>query len=219
MSTVLIGGVILAVLSLWSFSEIAEEVLDAETQAIDTMILQWLHSLHAPLLDNLAIGVTFLGNPSVLTLLSAVFGVFLLRQRRWASALVLSILATGGICLNYLLKDLFARDRPELWERTLELRTYSFPSGHAMIALIVYGFMAYWIATRYRAWRNLVVGAVVFLVTTIGLSRLYLGVHWPTDVIAGYAAGLVWLLTCILSLEIAQKLHAIANDNSKFRQN
>ena len=211
LTTVLFGGITLAGVSLWGFGEIAEDVLDQETQAIDTVVLQWLYSLHTPLRDQVMIEVTFWGNPSVLAAISAVFSVILLLQRRWVSTIVLAIAVTGGIALNYLLKDLFARDRPELWERILEVSTASFPSGHAMISLIVYGFIGYWVATRYPAWRILSVGAAGFLIITIGLSRLYLGVHWPTDVVAGYAAGLVWLLSCILSLEVA-KIYAVSDD-------
>ena len=213
LSAVWFGGITVAVLSLWGFVQIADEVLEKETQAIDTTILQSIRLIHSPGLNRVMIGITFLGEPLVLVILSVSFGIVLLIQRRWVSVVTLSVLTAGGIGLNFLLKDLFARTRPELWDRILDVRQYSFPSGHAMISLIIYGFIGYWVATRYRHWRNLVVSVVVLLILAIGFSRLYLGVHWPTDIIAGYAAGTVWLVTCILSLEIASKIY---NKSSKY---
>lgn len=75
-----------------------------------------------------------------------------------------------------------------------------------MISLVIYGFIGYWLMRRFEAWRNTIAIVASVLVITIGFTRLYLGVHWPTDIVAGYAAGLVWLLTCIVSLEIAEKI-------------
>jgi undecaprenyl-diphosphatase len=212
-----IGGLALAILALWGFAEIAEEVLEQETQAIDTSILQTLQSLHNPVLDRVAIAVTFLGEPRLLTFVSVVFGIILLRQRHWASTITLAIVAAGGIGLNFLLKDLFARARPELWQRIVDVNYYSFPSGHAMISMVIYGFIGYWLASRYRRWRSFIAIATIVLIAAIGLSRLYLGVHWPTDVVAGYAAGLVWVLVCILSLDIMRKINSrsLARPSSK----
>ncbi|MGF1477888.1 MAG: phosphatase PAP2 family protein [Cyanophyceae cyanobacterium] len=210
LSVVFVSGLGVTVLALWSFVELADDVLGQETQAIDTAILQALRANHTLLLDQIALGVTFLGEPLVLVILSAAFGAMLLWQQQWVSAAALTITTGGGVGLNYLLKDFFARQRPALWERIVDVKQYSFPSGHAMISLVVYGFVGYWVATRYRRWRSLTITTIVCLIAAIGLSRLYLGVHWPTDIAAGYAAGTVWLLTCILSLEVATKLYTTA---------
>jgi undecaprenyl-diphosphatase len=121
--------------------------------------------------------------------------------------MVLAIVISGGIGLNYLLKQLFLRDRPQLWERILDVSNYSFPSGHAMISLVVYGFIGYWLAKKYPAWRWLTTSFTIAFILAIGFSRLYLGVHWPTDVIAGYTAGLVWLLACVLVWEVSLQLY------------
>ena len=207
LSAVWFGGITVAILSLWGFVQIADGVLEQETQAIDTAILQAIKLTHSPWLDQVMIGITFLGEPLVLMILSVGFSIILLLQRKWFSVVTLSILTAGGVELNFLLKDLFARTRPDLWDRILDVRQYSFPSGHAMISLIVYGFIGYWISTHHRRWRNLVISIVTVLILAIGISRLYLGVHWPTDIVAGYAAGVVWLVTCISSLEIASKIY------------
>lgn len=202
LSTVRLVGLMAAGLALWSFAEIADEVLEKETQAFDTSILLGLRELHNPLLDRLMIAITFLGEPTELTVLCLALGAWLLWRGQRSEATTLAIAAAGAVGLNFLLKDVFARARPALWDRIVDVRYYSFPSGHAMLSMVVYGLLGYLLATHLRRWRVGILASTVVLIAAIGFSRLYLGVHWPTDVLAGYAAGLVWLMTCILSIEI-----------------
>jgi undecaprenyl-diphosphatase len=201
-STVRLAGLVLAGLALWGFAEIADEVLEKETQAFDTTILLSLRELHTPLLDRLMIAITFFGEPTELTIMSLALGAWLIWRGQRSEATTLAIAAAGAAGLNVLLKDVFARARPALWARIVDVRYYSFPSGHAMLSMVVYGLLGYLLATHFRRWRVGIVSLTVVLIAAIGFSRLYLGVHWPTDVLAGYAAGLVWLMTCILSIEI-----------------
>lgn len=214
LSTIRIGGLILAALSLWGFAALAQEVLEKETDKFDTAILLTLKNLHTPLLDRVMLGITFLGEPKVLLSVCLLVGIGLLILDCRPQATTLAIAALGAIGLNYLLKDLFARARPALWERTLELNSYSFPSGHAMISLVVYGAIGYLLAIQFKRWWILIFILTFLLITAIGLSRLYLGVHWPTDVVAGYAAGLVWLLACILSLEVWRARKSVGSVSS-----
>lgn len=204
-STIWIFGISIAGLALWGFAEISEEVLDKETSAIDRNILQTLREWHNPILDRIMIGITSLGDPLMVTIVSVIVAVILSRRRRLAGAITIGIASAGAWGLNFLLKDVFARDRPALWERIVDAQFNSFPSGHAMVSLVVYGFLAYLLAIRFPRKQNLIYFLAVVLITLIGFSRLYLGVHWPTDVVAGFAAGLVWLMTCILSLEVVQR--------------
>ncbi len=206
LSTVIIAGLVAAALAIWGFAEIAEEVLEQETQALDTSILLAVKQIHTPLLNKIVIGITTLGDPFILMILSLLFGAFLFWKQKWADSLTLVITAVGALGLNFLLKDLFARERPALWERIIDVSYQSFPSGHAMISLVIYGFIGYWLMRRFQGWRNTIITITFLLVIAIGFTRLYLGVHWPTDIVAGYAAGLVWLSTCIISLEIAEKI-------------
>ncbi|WP_371915107.1 phosphatase PAP2 family protein [Fischerella major] len=148
------------------------------------------------------LGITFLGEPVFLLLICLGIGIRLLYYHRRSQATTLGIAAVGAIGLNYLIKVLFGRARPQLWNRIVDVGQYSFPSGHAMISLVIYGFIGYLIAKRYPRWRAWIFTLTIILIIAIGFSRLYLGVHWPTDVVAGYAAGVVWLMTCILSLEM-----------------
>lgn len=218
LSVLWIGGLVVASLSLWAFLEIADEVLEQETEVIDFTVLKALQSLHNPLLDRLVIGITYLGDPFWLTCASLIAVAVLFLQKQRSTAAILTIVVTGGVGLNFLLKDLFSRDRPMLEERLLDVDFYSFPSGHAMISIIVYGFLSYLLITHYRRWQSLILSTNVILILLIGFSRLYLGVHWLTDVLAGYAAGLVWLLVCILSLEVIQAyfIRRLATQSTKY---
>jgi membrane-associated phospholipid phosphatase len=195
-------GLLMAALALWGFYHIAEEVLEQETLALDTNILLTLKQWHNPWLDRLMLSLTALGEPFLLLIASIILASFLLWRGYRAEMTALVIAAVGALVLNVLLKNLFARHRPELWQRAVEVQFYSFPSGHAMMSFVVYGMVGYLLAQHFKGWRIQIAALTVLLIGTIGLSRLYLGVHWPTDVIAGYAAGTVWLMTCILSLRI-----------------
>lgn len=203
--TIRAGGLLTAALGLWGFAQIADEVLEKESQAFDSAILLAFRQLHTPVLDTVMALVTVLGEPVVLLCVGLGLGIWLLMRGRREQALTLAIAAAGAGGLNYWLKELFRRSRPALWERIVDVNHYSFPSGHAMVSLVVYGTIGYLLAIHFRRWRLLIIASTILLVTAIGLSRLYLGVHWPTDVIAGYAAGIVWLIASILSLEIWQE--------------
>ncbi len=151
------------------------------------------------------LGLTCIGQPIVLLSVSAGLGIWLLRLGERSQATVLIIAAAGATALNILLKHLFGRSRPMLWERVVDVGQYSFPSGHAMISMVTYGMIGYLLSTEFPQWRGRILSLTMALVMGIGLSRLYLGVHWPTDIMAGYAAGIVWLLTCIFSLQVWQQ--------------
>ena len=199
--TIRVVGLLIAGFAIWVFAQIADEVVEKETTTTDTQILEAIRRLHTPLLDQSMVGITFLGQPSVLVVLSLSLGIWLLFQHRRSEATTLAIAAIGAAGLNYWLKELFARDRPALWDRVVDVRYYSFPSGHAMVSVVMYGLIGYLLAKTFPRWRVLIFILTVLLVVAIGFSRLYLGVHWPTDIAAGYAAGLVWLIACIYTLD------------------
>mgnify|MGYP000156130007 CR=1 FL=1 len=210
-------GLLLAALAIWVFAQIADEVVEQETTKVDTLILLKIRVIHTPLLDSIMSGITFLGQPTVLVIISLSLGVWLLLKRRRAEATTLAIAALGAAGLNYLLKELFARDRPALWDRVVDVRYYSFPSGHAMVSIVMYGLIGYLLATRFQRWRVSIFILTIILVIAIGFSRLYLGVHWPTDIAAGYAAGLVWLIACVLSLRVWQKYRSHLKKSASLR--
>lgn len=202
LTTVRSIGLLIAAFALWGFYEIAEEVLEQETQSIDTRVLLTIRQWHTPLLDRVMVVITNIGNPSVLLVASLLLAAFLLWRKQRAETVTLAIAAVGALGLNTVLKELFARSRPQLWQRTVDVNFYSFPSGHAMMSVVVFGIIGYLLATHLPRWRIAIATGTVLLVCAIGFSRLYFGVHWPTDIVAGYSAGTVWLVACILSLEI-----------------
>lgn len=183
---------------------------------LDKSILLAIQKLHTPVLDRIMLGITFLGEPIALALICLAWGMGLLHYNRRTEATTLGIIAVGAIALNYLLKVQFSRTRPALWDWIVNVHHYSFPSGHAMVSLAIYGFLGYILAEQFPQQRERILALTAGLIAAIGLSRLYLGVHWPTDVIAGYAVGLAWLIA-VLSfrtrgkplLNIIKKLHSV----------
>lgn len=182
---------------------------------LDKGILLAIQKLHTPLRDRIMLSITFLGEPVVLLLICLGLEIGSLYYHRRSEVTTLGIAAVGAIGLNYLLKVRFGRARPALWKWIVDVGHYSFPSGHAMMSIVIYGFISYILAKQFPQWREQIFALTVVLIVAIGLSRLYLGVHWPTDVAAGYAAGLVWLIVCILSLELWQKYRSSARHSQQ----
>ncbi|MCF4968946.1 phosphatase PAP2 family protein [Nostoc sp. CMAA1605] len=172
---------------------------------LDEGILLGLQKLHNPLLDAIIKGVTFLGEPTFFLAICSALGINLWQNQRPRKATTLGLATVGAVGLNLLFKEIFRRARPTLWNYIVNAVHYSFPSGHAMVSTAVYGCIGYILAKEFPQWRKQILTSTTVLILAIGFSRLYLGVHWPTDVLAGYAAGLLWLIVCILYLEWEQK--------------
>lgn len=141
------------------------------------------------------LAVSYLGDQALNAILIVV-GLALIYRRRWRDAILLIVTCGGGALLNMGLKIAFHRARPAA-AAAFAVDPWSFPSGHAMNAMIGYGLLAYVLIERFPQRRRAIIGAAGALVALIGFARLYLGVHYVSDVIAGYAAGLVWLMVCI----------------------
>lgn len=179
-------------LALYAFAGLADEVMEQETQQVDDAVLAWLRQFYSPALDQGARAVSAFGSEVVAVLLVLLLVLFGLR-RRWGAAVALLLTVGGAQLLNNVLKDLFHRTRPAPVTGLIPAQAFSFPSGHAMVAAAFYFFLAYlsWRLVRGRP-RFLLTGGLIFLVLLIGLSRLYLGLHYLTDVAAGYIAGFLW---------------------------
>jgi len=185
------------------FVGIADEVLEGETQDIDMAVLQALRAADGtPLgpgwINEAMRDLTALGSFSVLGLMViAVLGYLLLTGKRVMALLVL-VSVIGGTLVSSVLKELFSRPRPSL-EHAAEVFTASFPSGHALISTVTYLTLGALLA-RVQASARLrvyIIGIAVLLALVIGLSRLYLGVHYPTDVLAGWCLGAAWAGLCL----------------------
>lgn len=196
----------LAIITAFGFILLSQKVLNNQTEALDYAILQHFLLFKTPVLDRVFVMISFLGKTAFLIYLSLALCLLLLVKKQWIRSILLAIYVVASVWFKLFLKDLFARERPELWERIIEVRYLSYPSGHAMISVVVYGLICYYLMTQFKAWRGLILGMTSMLLTLIGISRLYLGVHWPTDIIAGYSIGFVCLIACILSLEVIESL-------------
>lgn len=203
----LVAGLILAALGTAIFVTLASHVRSGSTQAFDDSVIRWMGAHHSPGLDAVMLEVTSLGTGTVVLMVVAVAALFLVLTQHKYSAILLLASTFGGIVLNGVLKLGFNRPRPSLFVPAVHTVSSSFPSGHAMSAAIVYSTVAYLAARLHRRkWaRWLVMTAALVLIALISFSRMYLGVHYPSDVIAGVAVGLAWAGFCMATLEAIQK--------------
>ncbi len=201
-ATIGIVGLASCLLILFVLAKLAEEVLEGDTFAFDTTFLLWLHHFANPNLDNLMLFLTNLGNPSTVVIVAGVTVLLLWWRSYREEAKVFVFTCLGGLILNTGLKLFFSKPRPELWHRLISEKSFSFPSGHALGSMVLYGFIAYELATHYPHLAKVIYSLTVILIIAIGISRLYLGVHWPTDIIAGYGVGFLWLMICITMLKL-----------------
>ena len=189
------AGLAISAFVIWAFAELADGVVEGESRRFDRAVLLWIHTHSPGWLDGPMRLVTALGYYQVvLPLLVAVVLVFYLKGWRLSATLLL-VSTVGSALLTTVLKGVFERARPELFNSGYAASFYSFPSGHATVAVGFYGALTLILAYRLRGfarWAVVVVG--VSLVLLIGFSRLYLGVHYPTDVLAGFLAAPLWLI-------------------------
>lgn len=178
------------------FAEIADEVREQSTLVYDQAVLRWFHSFQSHELDLIVKRITDMGDVVGIALIGGVLAVGLWRVRKYAAMVQLAAGVGGAVVLNLILKGIFMRDRPSLWEHFVTETSYSFPSGHAMAssALALSAMVILW-QTRWRWWAVAFGGAYMI---AIGCTRLYLGVHYPTDIIAGWCVSAMWVVIVAL---------------------
>jgi undecaprenyl-diphosphatase len=203
----LVAGLIVAATGTGIFVALARHVRSGSTQAFDESVIRWVGAHHLSALDAVMLEITALGTGIVVLMIVTVAALFLILTQHKYSAILLLASAFGGIVLNTVLKLGFHRPRPSVVVAAVHTFTSSFPSGHAMSAAIVYSTVAYLAARlhRHRWARWLLMTAAMTLIALISFSRIYLGVHYPSDVIAGVAIGLAWAAFCMATLEAIQK--------------
>jgi undecaprenyl-diphosphatase len=219
----LLGGLVICVL-FYAFAALAGEVMEGSTAAFDTKILRALrtaddastpigpHWLEVALLD-----VTTLGGATIIGLVVCAVVGFLCLQTRFRTAMVVAAAAASGEVLNHLLKQLFLRPRPSVVPHLRDVGSPSFPSGHAMESAIVYltlGVMLMRVANR-RVTKLYCLGIAVVLTVLVGISRIYLGVHYPTDVLAGWIFGFLWASICWLVAQCFESSTGVADERDK----
>ena len=204
----LIAGAVVGIAGTVGFAALAEFVREGYTQPFDNAVLRWLGAHHTPLLTTIMTEVTPLGTGIVVLTVVGITTAFLWHTEHKHSARMLLAATAGNILLNNVLKLFFDRERPSIFEWGTHAASSSFPSGHAMSATVVYGTVAYLLARLQKhAWsRTITLLLAVIMIVLICLTRLYLGVHYPSDVLGGIVVGLGWSGFCMATLEASLAL-------------
>ena len=207
--------------ALWGFAEIADEVLEGETKPLDRALLLSLRAEGDPAdplgpswLEQWVRDLTALGGTLVLTLITAGAVGFLLLERKPRTAGFLLLAVVCGSLLSLTLKAEFDRPRPDFLPHGDKVYTASFPSGHSMNSAVVYLLLGAILARAHhsRAIKVYLLGWAIGITVLIGASRIYLGVHWPTDVAAGWTAGAAWALLCWLLVYHMQRRRLVERE-------
>jgi len=210
----LLGGLMLVGASVWVFMEIAGRVAEGSIRAFDEKVLLSMrepgdHSdpLGPEWVEEMCRDLTSLGSGGILILITLAAAAYLALLRKTRIMLFLFAAVFGGMIISLLLKDLFARPRPDLISKEALPLTLSFPSGHSMSAAVVYltlGALLARVQPNFRL-KAYLLSLALLITIVVGLTRVYLGVHWPTDVLAGWTAGAGWALICWTIALLLQK--------------
>ena len=214
----ILGAFLLLAALAFAFTKVASEVLEGDTQAFDRYLIVALRDPANPAqpigpgwLNSAMLDMTALGGVAGLTVLTLIVAGYLIMARKAATAAFVVGAISGGALFSTLLKQFFNRPRPEVVAHLVEVSTTSFPSGHAMNSAVVYLTLGALLARTHSEYRLriYILGVAIFLTLTIGISRVYLGVHWPSDVIAGWMVGGAWATTCSLAARALQRRRTI----------
>lgn len=195
----------------WLFGGIAEDVATGDAlTVVDLLIARWFHDHRHPDLTQAMLVITHLHGVMAIGILAALAALALAWQRNWHWLLVLALTVPGGMLVNTLTKLAFQRDRPSDEQPLLVLASFSFPSGHVAGATLFYGFLVAYYAARPGQWRHKLTAVVVAtaLVALVALSRMTLGVHYLSDVLAAFAQSAAWLTLCVVGTRTYAQFHA-----------
>lgn len=197
----LAAGLLLALLLALLFGWFASEVLEGETEAFDSAVRNYVHALSSPALTSAMKAISFTGKVVFLAGIGLAVAVILAWLRFWRDLGLFIVTMSGEIILEMALKASYMRARPEPFFDLPAPASYSFPSGHALGSLCFYGIAAFMILRHSDSrWIRIAVSAAAaVLILAIGFSRVYLGVHYPSDVLGGYFVGVIWLSAVMLS--------------------
>jgi undecaprenyl-diphosphatase len=201
-------GVALLLATVAIFGHLADEVMEQDAiTVLDVQIANWFNTHHAEPWTSLMLAVSLVHKVGGMVLLVAAFGYWLWRrqQRYWLLALGVTVLP--GMILNVLLKQVYQRSRPLLEEPLVTLATYSFPSGHTAAATLFYGLLASYIMIAYKGWsvRLATAALCVLMIFWVAFSRVYLGAHYLSDVLAAMASSVAWLTICITAISTLRR--------------
>ena len=187
----------------WLFGGIAEDVATGDPlTVIDVRVANWFHGHATPVLTQCMLFVTNLHGPAAISMLMALTAVYLAWKRDWYWLISLLVTVPSGMLLNVLVKHAFHRARPSFDHPLLVVSSYSFPSGHAAGTTLFYGVLAAMLVSKIAAWRSrvIIVLTTIALIFLVSLSRVYLGVHYLSDVLGGFAEAMAWLTFCLVGI-------------------
>ncbi len=211
--TNVLAALLLVASCIYGFAELADEVMENETQSFDTLILRWFRdpadmrqTIGPGWLQGAALDVTALGGTTVLIFVVLVTLGFLWIAKKRKALLLVGAAAIGGQIFSSILKMSFSRPRPDVVPHLADVHTASFPSGHSMMSAVIYLTLGALISRLVvgKFLRAYILCVSMILTLAVGFTRVFLGVHFPTDVLAGWAAGLAWALICLLVARILQ---------------
>jgi len=181
------------------FVSLADEVHEGDTLAFDQSLLRGINEHASPVLNQFFLIVTQLGGPVGVVVITAAWLAVLIRRKNYKPATILAAAVAGAALINLVLKSLFERARPDLWQKLVTETSYSFPSGHAMMSsILAFAAIAIFWRTKYRI---PVTSAALLFMLLIGFSRLYLGVHYPTDVLGGWLVSAAWITIVVSAVD------------------
>lgn len=209
---ILVAGALLTALAGDAFIDLAEKVhaKNSALEQADARVHDWSVTERSPAATSFFTLMTNIGGPVGVAAILVVIAVILAIRRRWRWLIYLVVTAGGGGLLNLELKRYFARARPDVAEMLRRANGYSFPSGHAMGSAVAFGALAYLAFRAVRSWpvKTALIAFLYTLIAAISLSRVYLGVHWISDVLAGVTAGTVWVTTTTVAYETVRRIRS-----------
>lgn len=193
-------ALIAAIVAIVGFVQITDEVLEREIDSVNHTVLQAFYDARSPIMNEVAMQLTALGSGVVVPIIAFFFVMVLLGNGRKRTAISFVVMLAGASILIAALKLFFAIARPGTFEPLVKEMSYSFPSGHAVISFTLYGGMAAWllISRKREMWVWLTSAFLVLLAGVIALTRVYLGVHWPSDILAGFFIASFWVSLCLI---------------------
>jgi len=213
-------GLVLILLAGITFGEIAEDVVEGDTiTLVDVQLAHWFRARAEVPFTQAMLFITHWNGITGTSVMTALLAAWFAYRKAYYWLIVLVAAVPGGMLLNVVLKHIFRRQRPSLDDPLLTLSTYSFPSGHTVAATLFYGVLACYLWRRVRAWprRLLIVLGACAMVALVALSRMYLGVHYLSDVMAASMEGAAWLTVCVTAVSTLHR-RRLAQGKSSWSQ-
>lgn len=212
--TFVLMAMLLAALGMFAFIQIAEEVSEGDMYQFDAALLKAFRdpvdmsqTIGPGWVQTMALDITALGGTTVLIIVVLITLSFLWIAKKRKAFFLVAAAAVGGQIFNTGLKEIFARPRPSIVPHLAEVHTPSFPSGHSMMSAVIYLTLGILVSNLVegRRQRVFIIIVAVMLTVIVGITRVFLGVHYPSDVLAGWSVGLTWALICVMAERILQR--------------